>query len=150
LFGFKIVLKNKPPFFLEKLREEFYRWIDATGINANNCPEDLARILLNIHEVSEGNGDRFAKERLKEVREHVQNMSKEEYEIKLNDAIAAFNDPLENERNKAITLEGQTYKDTNIANMFCGASEKGKEAFQQIMQSITQQDNHQEVVMDIK
>jgi len=63
LFGFKAALKDTPPFLQGELKSEFCSWIDATGININNCfNERLKHVLFEINEIIKGEGDRLAKE----------------------------------------------------------------------------------------
>src|SRR3989337_3054155 len=49
LFVFAAAAHGKPQFFREVIREEFYKWINYTGITANNCPERLKHFLIEIN-----------------------------------------------------------------------------------------------------
>src|ERR1051326_4058741 len=59
LLGFKNTIKKKPPFLREEMKVEFYKWINCTGINVNNCPERLRHVLFGVNEVLEGRSEKF-------------------------------------------------------------------------------------------
>jgi len=44
---------------LSELRTNFYEWIDAVGIDPNNCPKRLKHFLVGFHEILEGNGKKL-------------------------------------------------------------------------------------------
>jgi hypothetical protein len=51
---------EKPDFLGEKVKEEYYRWINAVGIDANNCPDEkLKHFLLEINNVIEGEDEKI-------------------------------------------------------------------------------------------
>jgi len=139
--------KNKPDFFLEKLQEDFYKWLDASGINVDNCPSELAQCLVNVSEVLKGKGDEFAKVRREEARKNIEKMSEEEWTTKLNEVVISYYEPLENEDIKAKSLEGQTYKDVNNKSKFAGNADRGKEIFKQIERGIKE---HQAIEKKLK
>lgn len=47
----QLTVKGKPEFFREVIRGDFYRWINYTGITAENCPEVLKHFLIEINNV---------------------------------------------------------------------------------------------------
>jgi len=106
----------------------------------NNCPERLKQILFKTHEVLEGGGDKFAERTTKEAREHVEKMSSEEFNRKINEAFASFQTPLQKERKEADSLEGKSYKDIEITNKFSGSAEQGQEAFSRIAGTVSGHD----------
>ena len=58
--------------------------------------------------------------------------SEEERREKFNEAVIAYQEPLENEEEKANSMEGQTYRDVNNESRFSGNADQGKEIFKQI------------------
>jgi len=132
LFGLKITLRNKPSFLIEELKEEYYKWINAVGIDVNNCPERLKHYLLEINEVLEGKGEKFAEAVAKEAHEHVEKMNDEEFSRKMNEAFGAYNFPLNEERKIADSLKGKTYKDMETKSKFSGNVEQGEQTLNQI------------------
>ncbi|MCE8170009.1 MAG: hypothetical protein I3273_07935, partial [Candidatus Moeniiplasma glomeromycotorum] len=46
------------PFLEKEFKQEFYRWINATGLTAENCPNFLRSLIFEINQVLGGN---FAK-----------------------------------------------------------------------------------------
>ena len=134
LVGLKMTLRNKPPFIVDELKEEYYKWINATGIDVDNITlqaERLKHWLFEVNEVLNGKGERFFQEVKKECSEHVQKMSSEEYERKMNEAFVSYNPQLNKERGIADSLEGKTYKDVESEKRFGGDNEKerGERAF---------------------
>ena len=134
LVGLKMTLRNKPPFLVDELKEEYYKWINATGIDVNNITPQAERLkhwLFEVNEVLSGKGERFFQEVKKECHGHVEKMSNEEYERKMNEAFVSYNPQLNKERGIADSLEGKTYKDVESEKRFGGDNEKerGERAF---------------------
>jgi hypothetical protein len=75
------------PFALERLQTQFYSWLDKSGINADNCPKELAECLVNINNVLNEKGEGFRKSRREEVRKNISQMTPEEQEGKFYGAI---------------------------------------------------------------
>jgi len=173
LVGLKMTLRNKPPFLVDELKEEYYKWINATGIDVNNITPQAERLkhwLFEVNEVLSGKGERFFQEVKKECHGHVEKMSNEEYERKMNEAFVSYNPQLNKERGIADSLEGKTYKDVESEKRFGGDNEKerGERAFGLIADTVVGKhgnfdyyqkgsislDNHptnpEEVVLDIK
>ena len=169
LVGLKITVRNKPPFLLEELRGEYYKWINATGIDINNISPQAERLkhwLFEVNEVLKGKGERFFQEVRKECREHVEKMSNEEFSRKMNAAFVAYNPQLNKEREIASSLEGQTYKDVKSEKRFGGDDEKdkGERTFELIANNVagkhdkfdyyqkqsSQQRSNSEIIQDVK
>lgn len=82
LLGLKISVQNKPSFLHDELKQEYYKWINATGIDINNISPKAERLkhwLFEVNEVLEDRGERFVEEVAQESRSHVQKMSSEEF-----------------------------------------------------------------------
>jgi len=132
LTSLRSLARSKPDFFLEKLQGEFYKWLDGSGINVDNCPSELTQCLINLFEILKGKGEEFAKARREEVRKNIEKMSNEERQTKFNGIVSAYQEPLENEEKRAKSLEGQTYRDISFGNNFGGDADRGKEKFELI------------------
>lgn len=132
LTALRNLTRNKPELFLEKLQEEFYKWLDGSGIDVGNCPKELTQCLMDICEILKGKGEDFAKVRREQVRKNIENMSEEEKQAKFNEIVSAFHEPLENQEEKAKSLVGRTYRDTNNESRFGGDPNRGKVIFNQI------------------
>jgi hypothetical protein len=64
-------------------------------------------------------------------------MSNEEYERKMNEAFVSYNPKLNEERKRAKSLEGKTYKDVSSSSKFVGADdERGSEALSRISDTV--------------
>ncbi|RHZ36851.1 hypothetical protein [endosymbiont GvMRE of Glomus versiforme] len=130
MLGFLRLLVYNPPWLLNELKEEFYKWINATGINADNCPERLKHYLFGIHEILEGETEKFDKERKNRKRELHPNSP--EYAEKVKEGFNVINE---------ILASGEVDKiKENEKGRFNGNVERGKETFQQIANSISNND----------
>ena len=126
------------PFFREELKNEFYKWINATGINTYNCPKRLACLLLGTHEILEGEDGKIEQE--SEHKQRTLDPNSPEYAAELNKLFVNIQGPLRSERVEAQSLAGKTYNDMIISNKFSGNAERGKLAFNQIVATISTSD----------
>jgi hypothetical protein len=124
-------LKRRPVFMREALQEEFYKWIDASGINTNNCPERLKNFLFGINEILQGKGEK--------IRRDVDNeqpsvdSSSPEYMEQMKNTFAGFHSAAKKQAGIEESLEGKTHKDIEIESRFSSDNvERGKQIFQQI------------------
>jgi hypothetical protein len=64
LFGFKrtIEIAGKPKFLYDEVKQEYYKHLDAAGIDVNNCPPRLKHFLFEINEILEGRGEKFERD----------------------------------------------------------------------------------------
>ncbi|CAG8756492.1 19563_t:CDS:1 [Dentiscutata erythropus] len=124
-----------PPFLNEELKEQFYKWIYATGINAENCPKRLAFFLLGVHEILEGKDAKIEQDSDNKKR----SLDSESYEYgrELNRVFAHIQAPLQEERNTAFSLEGKKWNNINIENHFEGDAYRGKATFERIVKNIS-------------
>jgi hypothetical protein len=140
LFGFRQALENKPEFFRDELKEEFYRWISATGIDAKNAHPRLKNNLFGFHEILEGRGEKIMEDVLN--RKDRLDVNSPDYAEKLNSFYAALQVPLEKGREQEKLLKDKTYRDMEIEKKFgVGDDEEGKYAFNQISESIEDYQN---------
>lgn len=140
LFGFRQALENKPEFFRDELKEEFYRWISATGIDAKNAHPRLKNNLFGFHEILEGRGEKIMEDVLN--RKDRLDVNSPDYAEKLNSFYSALQVPLEKGREQEKLLKNKTYKDIEIEKRFgVGDDEQGKHVFGQISESIEDYQN---------
>ncbi|RHZ35583.1 hypothetical protein [endosymbiont GvMRE of Glomus versiforme] len=125
LLCFKAIVNNKPEFFREEIKREFYKWINATGINVNNCPKELKHYLFEINEILEGRGEKI----VEQTREIIDGEVDPRDVIKV---FAALQVPLNNNREKGEALKGKTYRDIEVESRFDGDSRQGDISFNQI------------------
>jgi hypothetical protein len=135
LLTFGVGLKHNPEGILEGLRDEFYRWIDATRINAENCPENLKVVLFEFNEVLKGKDEKILADHGNREREIDPDSS--EYDEKFLEVISSAQTHLQNEREKEKSLSSQGWNDFNIESKFNGDAEKGKKTLKQIEDSIS-------------
>jgi hypothetical protein len=124
-------LKRRPIFVREALQEELYKWIDGSGINANNCPEKLKNFLFGINEILEGKGEK--------IRRDVENekprvdANSPEYMEQMKNTFALFNSAAKRQTGIETSLAGRMHKDIEIESRFSSSNvERGKQIFQQI------------------
>lgn len=115
--------------FRQAIQKEYYKWIDATGIESDNCPDKLKHYLLEVNEVLEGHGEKIRKET-------------QDY-IKKNDIKWDLNDPKERDILRGIAGGIQSklnhpreLKEVNIM----GQAEAGKIKLEKIASAFSPQD----------
>ncbi|GBC04094.1 hypothetical protein RclHR1_05500009 [Rhizophagus clarus] len=133
LLGLKNTIKRKPHFLQEELKEEYYRWINAVGIDVNNCPERLKHILFGFNEILEGRSEKF--DRDLENSEQTLDPNSSEYAEEFNKTFAAVQAPLRNERKVAESLADKKHNEIHIESKFSGNAEKGKNAIGRVASS---------------
>ncbi|CAG8725866.1 15193_t:CDS:2, partial [Dentiscutata erythropus] len=56
------VCKGEPEFFRNEIKKEFHKWFSATGIDVNNCPDEIKNYLFEVNEVLEDRGEKIVEE----------------------------------------------------------------------------------------
>ncbi|MCE8164121.1 MAG: hypothetical protein I3273_07515, partial [Candidatus Moeniiplasma glomeromycotorum] len=105
-----------------EVQKEFYQWIDAVGIKAENCPKKLNHHLFTINEVLEGRGKDFVNQ-TDEKNDSGSKPKPQTYEEVYRLMERELNNP---NKRKEINIKGN--------------AETGKEIFQQISNSISTSD----------
>jgi len=91
------------PELLEKMKEEFYQWIDATKIDVNNCPEKLKYYLFGFSEILEGRGEKIVAEG--DNRQDTFDVDSPEYAKGLNTFFSSFQTPMQEARKRENSLK---------------------------------------------
>jgi len=131
VFIFASAIQEKPDFFREVIREEFYKWIDYSGITAENCPEVLKHFLIEINNVINGDDEKI----IRESRERLRG-----YEVDPKDIIGLFSglqEPLNRSRQQRKALEGKNWNELGDEDKFSGDFDLGKQKFEAIERSIS-------------
>jgi hypothetical protein len=130
LLLFRSTLEDSSPFLREEVKQEFYRWIDAFGIDANNCPERLKNFLFGIDELLEGRGDKV-------LRDAEKRQPTEVSPEQMTSLFAYTQAPAREEAEVKKSLKGKTHRDINIETRFSnGDGERGRQTLQQIASSV--------------
>jgi len=116
-----MITYKKPEYSHSEVQKEFYQCIDAAGIKAENCPEELNHYLFIINEILERRGENFVRQ------------IEEEYDSVEADPRTAREDFSKHQ--EALNNPPER-KEVNIK----GNAENGKEIFQQIANAITLSD----------
>jgi hypothetical protein len=133
---FKDALDDDPSFLRDEIKEEFYRWVNSTSIDSENCPERLKHFLFGINEIIEGRGEKIQRDI--ENRKRILDPNSPEYMEQMNKVFAHIQNPMHNERETRKYLENKTHRDIEIGSKFGGGnSERGKQAFGQIADSVS-------------
>jgi len=127
---FKDAVEDDPSFLREEVKKEFYRWINATGINNDNSSEKLKHILFGVNEVLEGRGEKIQRDIENRKREIDPNST--EYMEQLSKVFIHIQAPMYDEKETKRSLENKTHKDIEIRNKFGGNSEQGEEIISRI------------------
>jgi hypothetical protein len=153
LFIFKAAVGNKPEYLRKEIREEYYKWINATGIDANNCPEKLKKFLFEVNEVLEGRGEEFA-----ELTKQKFDDGKEVDSKDLLGMFGSIQQPLNRVREQGKSLEGKVDKEADVER-FDANLEQGEKSFKKIAGGVSsrhtyqksnfQQRTNSEIVQDV-
>jgi hypothetical protein len=131
---------DKPDFLSQKVKKEYYKWINAVEIDASNCfDEKLKHFLLEINNVLDGEDEKI----ISQTKEYLDRKEKSN-PIDPWSTIKVFNaiqNPLDKNREQAELLKDKTYKDIKLKKKFSTGFEQGKETFNQIVGTIS---NHNE------
>jgi len=128
LFIAKASVVNKPEFFRNEVKKEFHKWINATGIDKNNCPERLKHFLFEINEILEGRGENI----VNQTRELIKDR-----ELTTDEALGffgKFQGPMNKNRERGSLLEGKNWDEAENRDEIVGDFEQGKKVFSQISQ----------------
>jgi len=134
-----VSMVNEAPEFIRKgeLMDEYYKWINAVGIDPNNCPEKLKQFLIEIKNVLEGNSERI----IQQTQEYLDNKDKgNPYPTNPQDVLTLFGSiqkPLNKNREDAKSYEGKTCRDVEIANKLSGSARQGEKTFGQITGTVS-------------
>ena len=121
-------------------RQDFYRWVDSTGIKKKQAARlDLKSILFNFHEILEGRGDEWAKQLADKSEKEVASWSEEKLKYEMERGFSLINENLEKIEKENESLEGKNWNQITLKNKFNGNAERGKETFLQIVSSNGQQ-----------
>jgi len=126
------VIDDKPDFVLENLQEQFYSWLDKSGIRIDNCSEELVECLVNIYKVLINDGKEFVERVDREASEDIAKMTPEERREKFYKTFTLAQKLMDSAEARKKSLEGKTYKDVDTKNKFSGNPDQGKKLFDQI------------------
>ncbi|MCE8168451.1 MAG: hypothetical protein I3273_04850 [Candidatus Moeniiplasma glomeromycotorum] len=115
------VSKEKPS--LKQFKSDFYKWINATGITAENCPFRLKLVLFGICEILDGRSEKLIKE--------VENRKRE---------IEPDSPEYQKWMEKIFSEVSNHLGEELPSGEFKGDTEAGKETFQKIAGSISPTD----------
>jgi len=123
---------DKPEFICEGLQEQFYSWLEKSGVKTDNCPKELAECLINIEKVLNNDGKEFVERVDREADEDIARMTQAERRQNFNQTFTIAQRLMDGARARKESLKGKTYKDVNAENKFSGNSENGQLIFAQI------------------
>jgi len=140
LFGLRQALEENPsPSLRNELKEEFYRWIGAVGINVSNCPPQLKQILHGFNEILEGRGEKIMED--VKNRKETTDINAPDYAERLNSVFAGAQPHLVKGREREKSLKGKKGNEVEVTNRFSGSSEQGEKIFNQISQTVSSHDD---------
>jgi len=140
LFGLRQALEENPsPSLRNELKEEFYRWVSAVGINVSNCPPQLKQILHGFNEILEGRGEKIMED--VKNRKETTDINAPDYAERLNSVFAGAQPHLVKGREREKSLKDKKGNEVEITNRFGGSSEQGEKIFNQISQTVPNHDD---------
>jgi len=132
----KATINKKPEFFRKEVQKEYQKWISATGIKVNNCPEKLKNYLFTVNEVLEGRGEDFVnqtKELIKDVKLTPQDSLKFFRELQ---------EPLNKNDERGKSLEGKNWNQVESGKKLgSGDIDQGEEELSKIVRTSSNQIN---------
>lgn len=134
LYCLKAIVNKRPDDFRKKVKEEYYRWINATGIDINNCPDErLKHFLFEINEILEGRGEKFVEQTEKWLDEGGKNDPKDVLKI-----FGSFQVPVERNREQEVLPENKkNWNEVENESKFKGSDDKkGEQAFGRISNTV--------------
>lgn len=129
------VIDDKPDFVLENLQEQFYSWLDKSGIRVDGCSEELVECLVNIYKVLINDGKEFVERVDREASEDIAKMTPEERREKFYKTFTLAQKLMDSVEARKKSLEGKTHKDVETKNPFSGNPDQGKKLFGQLASS---------------
>lgn len=124
--------------FEKELKQEFYKWISAVGIDINNCPERLKHFIFGLNELFEGNYEKIRQDIANRKREV--EMDSPEYMDGFMKVFARTQASMRKEVEIAKSMEGKNPDEIKFSNFGSGDSEQGEQIFKGIASSVT--DSH--------
>lgn len=131
LYIFARTFHGKPEFFMKVIQEDFYKWINAVGITAENSSEELKHFLIEINNILEGNDEKIVRESV-ERNKNVEIDPKEMVGI-----FAGFQNPLNKNRWQRKELEGKKWNEIPEEDRLKGDVDLGRQEFERIKRSIS-------------
>jgi len=131
LYIFARTFHGKPEFFMKVIQENFYKWINAVGITAENSSEELKHFLIEINNILEGNDEKIVRESI-ERNKNVDIDPKEMVGI-----FAGIQNPLNKNRWQRKELEGRKWSELGDEDKLKGDADLGKRTFEEIKENIS-------------
>jgi len=133
LYIFSGAVEEEADFIMEVLKEDFYRWINHTGITAENCPKRLKHFLIEINNVLEGNDEKIVRET--DERDKVR--AKKPDLGKLVEIFSGLQQPLNRNRDQRKELGNRSWNELDDKDRLKGDADLGREAFERIERSVS-------------
>jgi len=118
----------------EWIKQEFYKWISAVGIDANNCPEELKQYLFGLNEILEGRGGKLLKDA--ENRKRDVEIGSPEYYKQMSSLFANIQAPMRDEKEIEKALKGKNWREVDIESGFGTNVEGGEKIINQIANQV--------------
>lgn len=123
MVGFEGELDEQPLELREEIKQEFYKWLNTSGINNDNAPLELKCALFDFHEILECNFEKARKDRADRKREI--EIDDPRYIDKLQELYSKTQQSIHSGKNE---MDGAPFN---------GDAEEGKKTFETIANSLT-------------
>lgn len=131
LYIFARTFHGKPEFFMKVIQEDFYKWINAVGITAENTSEELKHFLIEINNVLEGNDEKI----IRETAERNKNVEIDPKEMV--GMFAGLQNPLNENRRRRKELEGKKWNELSEEDRLKGDADLGRREFERIKRNVS-------------
>jgi len=145
----------------KEVKEEFWKWIDGVGIDANQCPDEkLKHFLLEVNNVIEGSSEKV----FEQTKERLDNKYKNDLPSweGVMKVFGSIQNPLDEKRDQEELYRSKNYFEVENESKVEGVKEKGEQIYNQLTGSISssnfhffkndnpQQRSNSEIIQDIK
>jgi len=141
---FVTVLGNDTPDSTKKeIQQEFYKWINIVGIDANNCPDEkLKHFLLETNSILEGDSEKIINQAQEYLDKRKQDSptSLEDMESLLR-LFSSVQEPMNKKREEADFYKDKKYFEVEVKDKFEANAEQGQRVFDQLTGEIANKHN---------
>lgn len=120
--------------FEKEMKQEFYKWISAVGIDINNCPERLKHFMFGLNEIFEGNYEKIRHDIANRKREiEVDDPKYMDYMMKV---FSHTQVSMYKEEKVKKSMEGKDPNEVKFGNFSGGNKEQGQKTFEKIAKNV--------------
>lgn len=138
LLFFGVLGNDTPDSTRKEVQEEYYKWINMVGIDANNClDEKLKHFLVETNNVIEGKSDKIVSQTQEYLDGNPIDLTDPNEVGSLIKVFSSVQGPMDEKREQARLYEGKNYFQVEVENKFDGGNtQQGEQVFNQLAGSV--------------